>query len=102
MKATGLSAEHLKYMEEIALRHGLSPGAPVRPDMRERSPLAPMERYAEWSRLDGLMFDTWLPTHERVGGRLAGIAPKGTVFRGTSLTGSDGPASRSRSRDSTC
>ena len=101
MKATGLSAEHLKYMEEIARRHGLSPGAPARPDMRERYPLAPMERYAEWSRPDGLMFDPWLRTHERVGGRLAGIAPKG-VFRGTSPSGSDGPASRSRSRDSTC
>jgi hypothetical protein len=83
-KATGLSAELLEYMKGIARRHGLSSlVAPVRPNLKERYPLTPMERYAEWRRPDGLLFDPWLRTHERVGGRLAGIAPKGNVFRGT-------------------
>lgn len=37
-----------------------------------------------WRRPDdGLMRDPWLRTHERLGARLAGIAPRGNVFRGT-------------------
>jgi len=84
VKATGLSAELLEYMKEIARRHGLSSlVAPVRPNLKDRYPLTPIERYAAWRRSDGLMFDPWLRTHERIGGRLAGIAPEGNVYRGT-------------------
>lgn len=84
VKATGLSAELLGYMKKIARRNRLSSlVAPVRPNVKERYPLTPMERYVEWRRPDGLMFDPWLRTHERIGGRLAGIAPRGNVFRGT-------------------
>ena len=83
-KATGLSPRLLEHMKEIARRHGLSSlVAPVRPNAKERYPLTQMERYAEWRRADGLMFDPWLRTHERVGGRLAGIATAGNVYRGT-------------------
>ena len=42
-----------------------------------------MERYALWRRPDGQLLDPWLRTHERVGGRYAGIAPHGNVFVGT-------------------
>ncbi len=84
VKSTGLSAELLKCMKEIARHHGLSSlVAPVRPNLKERYPLTAMERYAEWRRPDGLPLDPWLRTHERIGGRLAGIAPIGNVFCGT-------------------
>jgi hypothetical protein len=80
----GVSAELLLFMKQLARRHGLSSlVAPVRPSLKELYPLTPMERYVRWRRTDGLLFDPWLRTHERIGGRLAAIAPKGNVFRGT-------------------
>jgi len=83
-RSKGLSVELLQYMKRIARRHGLSSlAAPVRPTLKERYPLIPIERYVEWRRDDGLMFDPWLRTHERIGARFAGIAPMGNVFRGT-------------------
>ena len=42
--------------------------APVRPTWKERYPLTPIERYVLWRREDGLPYDPWLRTHERVGG----------------------------------
>lgn len=42
-----------------------------------------MERYAQWRRSDGRLFDPWLRTHERLGARFAGIGTHGNVFRGT-------------------
>jgi GNAT superfamily N-acetyltransferase len=84
VKSKGLSAELLKYMMGIARRLGFSSLlAPVRPSIKERYPLTPIERYVQWRRPDGLMFDPWLRTHERLGARFAGIASKGNVFRGT-------------------
>ncbi len=83
-RSKGLSTELLLFMKEIARRHELSwLIAPVRPNLKERYPLTPMDRYVEWRRPDGLMFDPWLRTHERLGARFAGIAPEGNVFRGS-------------------
>jgi GNAT superfamily N-acetyltransferase len=50
--------------------------APVRPTLKERYPLTPIERYMEWRREDGTHFDPWLRTHERVGGVIAVAAPQ--------------------------
>jgi hypothetical protein len=84
VRSQGMSTEVLQYMKQIAQRHGLATlVAPVRPNLKENYPLTPMERYVGWRRGDGLMFDPWLRTHERLGARWAGIAPKGNVFRGT-------------------
>src|SRR4029078_11862711 len=41
--------------------------APVRPSWKERYPLAPIERYAAWTRDDGLAFDPWMRVHARLG-----------------------------------
>lgn len=83
-RSTGLSAEVLTHMKRIARVHGL-PWllAPVRPNLKSRYPLTPMERYAQWRRSDGRLFDPWLRTHERLGARFAGIGTHGNVFRGT-------------------
>ena len=83
-RSKGLSAQLLMFMKEIARRHELEwLIAPVRPNLKESYPITPMERYVEWRREDGLMFDPWLRTHERLGARFAGIAPEGNVFRAT-------------------
>jgi hypothetical protein len=46
--------------------------APVRPTLKDRYPLIPMERYVEWRREDGLHFDPWIRAHERLGGEIVG------------------------------
>jgi len=38
-------------------RRGRALVAPVRPTLRHRYPLTPIERYAEWRLGDGLLFD---------------------------------------------
>ena len=43
--------------------------APVRPTLKDRYPLTPIESYARWRRDDGSAFDPWIRVHERFGGR---------------------------------
>jgi hypothetical protein len=57
--------------------------APVRPTWKERYPLIPIERYAEWRRADGSHFDPWLRIHELVGGEIVALAPESMTIRGT-------------------
>ena len=65
----------LAQMAQLANEHGLDCLiAPVRPTFKERYPLLSMERYVEWRRDDGLLFDPWLRTHERLGAELVGVA----------------------------
>ena len=39
----------------------------MRPNWKERYPLTPIERYAAWTRDDGLPFDPWMRVHARLG-----------------------------------
>jgi hypothetical protein len=72
-----LSRRVLLQMAEAARRSGLAPlVAPVRPTWKERYPLIPIERYAHWTRADGLPFDPWLRVHARLGGRTLRPAPQ--------------------------
>jgi GNAT superfamily N-acetyltransferase len=67
-RGAGLSRLMLEAMSELARRHGFGHVvAPVRPSLKERYPLTPIERYATWRRPDGLLFDPWMRTHERLG-----------------------------------
>src|SRR5436190_16014701 len=67
----GLSRAMLEGMREIGRRHKLGALlAPVRPSWKERYPLTPIERYARWTREDGLSFDPWIRTHVRLGGEV--------------------------------
>lgn len=67
----GLSRLVLLAMAATARAHGLSPlVAPVRPSRKDRYPRMAIDRYAQWRRPDGQLFDPWLRTHERIGGRI--------------------------------
>jgi hypothetical protein len=57
--------------------------APVRPTWKERYPLIPIQRYAAWRRSDGLPYDPWLRTHERLGGEILASAPRSMTIVGT-------------------
>jgi GNAT superfamily N-acetyltransferase len=83
-RGRSLSARMIERMAEIGRDHGLNTLiAPVRPTLKERYPLTPMERYIEWRRPDGTHFDPWLRTHERLGATIAKVAPHSTTIPGT-------------------
>jgi hypothetical protein len=84
-QGSGLSREAVKGMIEIARDHGFGAViAPVRPNWKERYPLTPIERYAAWTRDDGLPFDPWMRVHARLGGEI--LRPEPQSLR---ITGSD-------------
>jgi GNAT superfamily N-acetyltransferase len=76
-QGTRLSSVALNAMRDAARAAGLRElAAPVRPTLKARYPLIPIERYLEWRREDGSHFDPWLRLHERVGGKIVAAAPK--------------------------
>lgn len=76
-----LSSRMIEAMREAARTHALRELiAPVRPTLKERYPLTPIERFVEWRRADGTHFDPWIRTHERVGGEIIASAPHSMVI----------------------
>jgi hypothetical protein len=57
--------------------------APVRPSLKTRYPLTAMDRFARWSRADGLHLDPWIRTHQRLGATILGAAPNSMIIKGT-------------------
>jgi len=83
-RGRGLSGVVLGAMKTVASERGLEALiAPVRPTLKERYPLTPMERYVRWERADGLPFDPWLRVHRRLGAQFLRVAPRSMVIEGT-------------------
>jgi hypothetical protein len=57
--------------------------APVRPSWKDRYPLVPIERYAEWRRPDGFLFDPWMRVHERLGAEVLKPEPRSLRITGS-------------------
>jgi GNAT superfamily N-acetyltransferase len=80
----GLSSLIIDGMRRLAGEHGLDAlVAPVRPTLKAKHPLTPMEDYLAWRRADGQLFDPWLRVHERLGGEILGVCPGSLVVEGT-------------------
>jgi hypothetical protein len=80
----GLAVEILSGMRTLAVRHGLRHlVAPVRPSMKERYPLTPIERYVGWRRPDGELLDPWMRVHERLGARISTPLPESMLITGS-------------------
>jgi len=80
----GLSRLVIEGMRTAAARAGLDAVvAPVRPTLKSRYPLTPMERYLAWRRDDGQLYDPWLRVHERLGAEILGVCPGSLVVEGT-------------------
>lgn len=79
----GLSGVVLQAMKSVAAARGFSALiAPVRPTLKHRYPLTPMNRYWRWTRPDGLPFDPWLRVHKRLGAEFLKVAPKSMTVTG--------------------
>jgi GNAT superfamily N-acetyltransferase len=73
----GLSRQVLQAMVAAARSAGLGPLiAPVRPSLKDRYPLIPIEEYAHWRRSDGLPFDPWMRVHARLGATILRAEPR--------------------------
>ena len=92
-RGTGLSSALLRRMTALAAAHGLDGLiAPVRPTWKERYPLSPIESYLRWRRDDGLLYDPWLRTHERLGAEVIGPARGRSRSPAPVRSGSRGPS----------
>jgi len=81
-RGRGVSSVMLEHMRELAAPFGRLV-APVRPTLKERYPLIPIERYVRWRRGDGTHFDPWIRTHERLGGEVTGTAEEAMLIEGS-------------------
>jgi len=73
-QGSGLSALALAEMRRLGEVHGFADlVAPVRPSHKALYPLVPSERYARWTRDDGLPFDPWLRVHVRADAAFVGV-----------------------------
>src|SRR5581483_782185 len=80
----GLSSIVLQAMRKIAAEHGFRAMiAPVRPNLKSRYPLTPMEDYICWTQEDNLPFDPWLRVHARLGARILRVAHRSMIITGT-------------------
>lgn len=80
----GLAGQVVTELRARAARAGLPRViVPVRPTLKSRYPLTPMADFARWSRPDGLHIDPWIRTHQRLGARILGPAPRSMIIDGT-------------------
>jgi hypothetical protein len=84
LQSRGLSRLAVQAMVEIATRHSFRAVlAPVRPSFKERYPITPIERYASWTRDDGLPFDPWMRVHARLGAKILKPEPRSLHISGS-------------------
>jgi GNAT superfamily N-acetyltransferase len=81
-RGAGLSAQLLEHMRELAAPFG-SLVAPVRPTLKARYPLIPINTYVGWRGADGAHFDPWIRRHEQAGGRILGAAEGAMLIEGS-------------------
>ena len=80
----GLARTMIGGMRDIASVRGLgSLIAPLRPTWKVRYPVTPIERYAAWTREDGLPFDPWIRLHVRLGAEILKPVPRSMHITGT-------------------
>ncbi|MBZ0295610.1 MAG: GNAT family N-acetyltransferase [Anaerolineae bacterium] len=83
-KGQGVSRYAVQGMKHIARAQGLTAlVAPVRPSLKHRYPLTPIERYIRWQQPDGTPFDPWLRVHWRVGAQIVRACPQSMTIPGT-------------------
>lgn len=83
-KGSGVAAALIEALRALAAREGLREViAPLRPTLKHRYPLVPIDRYVRFARADGLPLDPWLRLHVRLGATVIGLAPAAQTMSGT-------------------
>jgi GNAT superfamily N-acetyltransferase len=83
-RGRGLSQVMIGAMRDIAKRHGFkSLIAPVRPSLKERYPLTPIENYIRWTANGGHPFDPWMRVHHQLGADILKPLPRSLRITGT-------------------
>ena len=83
-QGSGLAGQTLTALRTRAGNAGLQRViAPVRPTLKSRYPLTPMENFARWARSDGLHIDPWIRTHQRLGASILASAPRSMIITAT-------------------
>ena len=80
----GISSIILKEMISVARDNDLKYiTIPVRPSLKSKYPLIPIDNYLKWKREDGLPYDPWLRVHIRMGGKIIKPCHKAMYIPGT-------------------
>jgi GNAT superfamily N-acetyltransferase len=80
----GLADRMLDVMAGLAREAGFAHLiAPVRPSLKHRYPITPIDRYVSWTRQDGEPFDPWIRVHVRRGATIATPIPHSLHITGT-------------------
>jgi hypothetical protein len=80
----GWSGPCLERMRSAAVAHGFEHlVAPVRPSLKSRYPLVPIDRYVTWTTTGGLPFDPWLRVHARLGAAIVRPCAESMTIPGT-------------------
>lgn len=83
-RGEGISAEIVKLMKSLAIQHGFENLIiPVRPTLKAMYPLQSIESYSKWQNKDGLFYDPWLRTHQRLGATVMKCVDSTLEIRGT-------------------
>lgn len=83
-RGQGTAAALVTGMRDLAESGGLDRMiVPLRPTLKVRYPLTPIDRFALWTRSDGSPLDPWVRTHWRLGGRIVATTPRSQTFTGT-------------------
>lgn len=83
-QGAGLAGNVLTGLRARAAAAGLQHViAPVRPALKSRYPLTPMENFARWTRAGGLHIDPWTRTRQRPGATILTPARPSMIITGT-------------------
>lgn len=83
-QGSGLAGQVLTALRKRAAADGLQRViAPVRPTLKHRYPITPMDQFAGWTRDDGLHIDPWIRTHQRLGATILAPAPRSMIITGS-------------------
>lgn len=83
-RGLGTAGALLTGMSDLAMARGLlRVVVPLRPTLKVRYPLTPIDQFARWTRPDGSPLDPWLRTHGKLGARIIATTDRSQTFVGT-------------------
>jgi hypothetical protein len=74
----------VRSMKNLVRSHGFTKMvAPVRPSLKHKYPLTPIENYIHWQNNDSKPFDPWIRVHLRTNAQIMQVASKSMEIKGS-------------------